>query len=139
MLKTKLIQLLLKILVQIIQKLMLLKVYNAQRSNNIFLFLKSQFPFIRAKQEFIQNIFEDGEENKLREVPKEYGKSDYHARKTCNYITVVLEVLVSVAALVLPVPHQQLAGLFLLPAQAEDCHTEGDPGQPTAGHDPHHS
>jgi len=39
----------------------------------------------------MQNIFEDREEKKLREVPEEYGKPDYHARKTCNYITVVLE------------------------------------------------
>jgi len=44
-----------------------------------------------AKQTFMRDIFEDGEDKKLREVPKEYNKSDYHARKTCNYITAVLE------------------------------------------------
>ena len=44
----------------------------------------------------------------------------------------------SSAALLLPVLHPQLAGVFLLPPPAQDCHTEGDPGQPAAGHDPHH-
>ena len=37
-------------------------------------------------------MFEDEEEDKLREVPEEYNKTDYYARKTCNYITAVLQV-----------------------------------------------
>ena len=46
----------------------------------------------RAKQLYLADMFEDGAEDKLREVPEEYNKTDYYARKTCNYITAVLEV-----------------------------------------------
>jgi len=78
--------------VQITLKLLLLKVYNVLKSNKIvFFFFKSKSCLNRAKQEFMRDIFEDGEDKRLREVPKEYSKPDYHARKTCNYITVVLE------------------------------------------------
>ena len=46
----------------------------------------------RAKQLYLADMFEDEEEDKLREVPEEYNKTDYYARKTCNYITAVLGV-----------------------------------------------
>ena len=46
----------------------------------------------RAKQLYLANIFEDEAADKLREVPDEDTKPDYYARKTCNYLTAVLEV-----------------------------------------------
>jgi hypothetical protein len=47
----------------------------------------------RSKQLYLANIFEDEAADKLREVPDEDTKPYYYARKTCNYLTAVLEVL----------------------------------------------
>ena len=46
----------------------------------------------RAKQLYLANMFQDEAADKLREVPGEETKPDYYARKTCNYLTAVLEV-----------------------------------------------
>ena len=48
---------------------------------------------IRAKQLYLANMFEDEDGDKLKEVPDEDTKPDYYAKKTCNYLTAVLEVL----------------------------------------------
>ena len=46
----------------------------------------------RATQKYFEEVFEDVDEEKLREVPEDYTKPHYYARKTCNYLTSVFQV-----------------------------------------------
>ena len=40
----------------------------------------------------MEDMFEDVAIETVRDVPEEYNKPDYYARKTCNYLTAVLQV-----------------------------------------------
>ena len=40
----------------------------------------------------MEEMFEDMPKGIAREIPKDYNKPDYYARKTCNYLTSVGEV-----------------------------------------------
>merc|ERR1712013_85904 len=44
-----------------------------------------------ATQKYLEEMFEDVETEKTREVPDSYTKPHYYARKTCNYLTAVLQ------------------------------------------------
>ena len=63
----------------------------------------------------MEDMFEDVAIETVRDVPEEYNKPDYYARKTCNYLTAVLQVF-----------HQDVfismklifLGLFLLPVSS---------------------
>ena len=63
----------------------------------------------------MEDMFEDVMTETVRDVPVEYNKPDYYARKTCNYLTAVLQVF-----------HQDVfismklifLGLFLLPVSS---------------------
>ena len=63
----------------------------------------------------MEDMFEDVVTETVRDVPEEYNKPDYYARKTCNYLTAVLQVF-----------HQDVfismklifLGLFLLPVSS---------------------
>eukprot|EP00091_Calanus_sinicus_P001667 TRINITY_DN11694_c0_g1_i1.p1 TRINITY_DN11694_c0_g1~~TRINITY_DN11694_c0_g1_i1.p1 ORF type:complete len:106 (-),score=23.12 TRINITY_DN11694_c0_g1_i1:142-459(-) len=39
----------------------------------------------------MEDMFEDVATETVRDVPEEYTKPDYYARKTCNYLTSVLQ------------------------------------------------
>ena len=63
----------------------------------------------------MEDMFEDVAIETVRDVPEEYNKPDYYARKTCNYLTAVLQafpefVFISMKLLFL--------GLFLLPVSS---------------------
>ena len=44
----------------------------------------------------MEEMFEDMPKGIAREIPKDYNKPDYYARKTCNYLTSVGEVTESI-------------------------------------------
>ena len=46
----------------------------------------------RATEEYMEDMFEDVDTETVRDVPENYTKPDYYARKTCNYLTTVLQV-----------------------------------------------
>lgn len=44
-----------------------------------------------AALQYLNDMYEDKAWKKIREVPADYNKSDYYARKTCNYLTTVMQ------------------------------------------------
>merc|ERR1711915_772978 len=48
-----------------------------------------------AAQQYMEEMFEDVPKGIAREIPKDYNKPDYYARKTCNYLTSVGELCYS--------------------------------------------
>ena len=50
----------------------------------------------RATKQYMEDMFEDVMTETVRDVPEEYNKPDYYARKTCNYLTAVLQVFYQV-------------------------------------------
>ena len=44
---------------------------------------------------YVEAIADAEDENIYKEVPEGYNKTDYHARKTCNYLTTAVEVTLS--------------------------------------------
>ena len=53
------------------------------------------FAVFRATQQYMEDMFEDVATETVRDVPGEYNKTDYYERKTCNYLTAVLQVFPS--------------------------------------------
>ena len=56
--------------------------------------------------QYLNDMYEDKAWKKIREVPADYNKSDYYARKTCNYLTMAMQVYPSHPPL--PNPHLYL-------------------------------
>jgi len=44
-----------------------------------------------AATQYLTDMYEDEARTKVREVPADYIKEDYYARKTCNYLTMAMQ------------------------------------------------
>ena len=50
------------------------------------------FSVFRATKQYMKDMFEDDVTGTVRDISEDYYEPDFYARKTCNYITAVLQV-----------------------------------------------
>ena len=68
------------------------------------------FAVFRATNQYMEDMFDDVATETVRDVPEEYTKPDYYARKTCNYLTSVLQVF-----------HQGSFSSYGISSYSKDC------------------